>query len=403
VLVTDSPPSALPLARDSAVSEIQIMSRPFGAVVVIALSIAFVESPAQTSVWACAWVSRVGSPVVVTNETALIVWDEKARTQHFIRRASFEARGPYFGFLVPTPTHPELAEAPDQLFTDLQEWTQPAVLKHQRHLTLSEWWAEKQSLGKDPERPRPVTVLEQKSVAGFNATVLKATDARALNDWLGKHGYVTRPALEAWLAAYIKAGWLITAFQIARADQESSSISTKAVRLSFRTDRPFFPYSEPAEKSDEAAVKSGRSLRVFFVAAGRMYGAFDDPGTLWPGKAVWAAPLEDDQLQAMRRHVETKAVSIPQGTWLTVFDDIGGRRQATADVFFYPSPDQIYLYRMPIIDYEDVIYPTWGQLVLCVLATLLVSGLYHVRYVIRNLRVRRAAEMPPRGSGASPG
>src|SRR5579871_4834433 len=46
--------------------------------------------------------------VEIASETALIVWDEKARKQHFIRRASFQAQVPYFGFLVPTPNQPEL-------------------------------------------------------------------------------------------------------------------------------------------------------------------------------------------------------------------------------------------------------------------------------------------------------
>src|SRR5437660_108788 len=76
---------------------------------------------------ACAPVSGTGTHVAVATESALIVWDEKAKTQHFIRRASFETKVPYFGFLVPTPTQPELAEAPDELFTRLEDWTKPEV------------------------------------------------------------------------------------------------------------------------------------------------------------------------------------------------------------------------------------------------------------------------------------
>src|SRR5947209_2668282 len=78
---------------------------------------------------ACAPAMRRGEEhsVEIAGETALIVWDEKARKQHFIRRASFQAQVPYFGFVVPTPTQPELAEAPDEVFTRLEDWTKPEV------------------------------------------------------------------------------------------------------------------------------------------------------------------------------------------------------------------------------------------------------------------------------------
>ena len=49
-------------------------------------------------------------------------------------------------------------------------------------------------------------------VAGYDAVVLKATDAQALRDWLEKHGYDARPAVTTWLEPYIKDGWIITAF-----------------------------------------------------------------------------------------------------------------------------------------------------------------------------------------------
>ena len=72
---------------------------------------------------ACAIAWPRGEQVGIATESALIIWDEKSKTQHFIRRASFETELPYFGFLVPTPTKPDLAEAPDELFRRLEDWT----------------------------------------------------------------------------------------------------------------------------------------------------------------------------------------------------------------------------------------------------------------------------------------
>src|SRR5688500_4691194 len=82
---------------------------------------------------ACAAVWREGQHVEIVTESALIIWDAKEKRQHFIRRASFETKVPYFGFLVPTPTEPDLAEAPDELFTKLEDWTKPEVQEKTRY------------------------------------------------------------------------------------------------------------------------------------------------------------------------------------------------------------------------------------------------------------------------------
>ncbi|MGH9753182.1 MAG: hypothetical protein ACREA2_10400 [Blastocatellia bacterium] len=58
---------------------------------------------------ACAPAPRPGQFVRIAEESAIIIWDEKTRTQHFIRRATFDTDAPDFGFLVPTPTEPARA------------------------------------------------------------------------------------------------------------------------------------------------------------------------------------------------------------------------------------------------------------------------------------------------------
>src|SRR5215213_1435495 len=77
---------------------------------------------------ACAPVMFQGERVAIASETALIVYDHKTKTEHFIRRGTFDTKVPYFGFLVPTPTKPEMAEVPDDLFRTLGDWTKPKVI-----------------------------------------------------------------------------------------------------------------------------------------------------------------------------------------------------------------------------------------------------------------------------------
>lgn len=63
--------------------------------------------------WACGTASPPAVPVAVADESAIIVWDAATETQHFVRRASFRTDAEDFGFLVPTPSRPRLAEADD--------------------------------------------------------------------------------------------------------------------------------------------------------------------------------------------------------------------------------------------------------------------------------------------------
>src|SRR5438874_5486403 len=72
-------------------------------------------------------------PVAIAEESAVIVWDAAQKVQHFIRWAAFEAQSANFGFLVPTPTQPELAEVSEGIFSTLEAWTAPKVV------TQTEW------------------------------------------------------------------------------------------------------------------------------------------------------------------------------------------------------------------------------------------------------------------------
>src|SRR5262245_31614994 len=141
-----------------------------------------------------------------------------------------------------------------------------------------------------------VRTLSTQRVAGYDAVVLEADDAAELNRWLGKHGYASSPSLTEWLTPYVAARWKITAFKIAK-DAGYREIGTSAVRMSFQTDRPFFPYREPADQRDAKESRAGdRLLRVFLLSSSRMDGTLGENASgAWPGKTVWSdrIPGED--------------------------------------------------------------------------------------------------------------
>jgi len=79
----------------------------------------------------CAVIWRPSAePVKVAAERALIVWEAEYRTQHFIRAAQFRGgNAEDFGFLVPTPTQPELSEADNAVFDLLEQVTKPREIR----------------------------------------------------------------------------------------------------------------------------------------------------------------------------------------------------------------------------------------------------------------------------------
>lgn len=262
----------------------------------------------------------------------MIVWDPATKTEHFIRRATFHGEASDFGFLVPTPTAPTLAEFNDAVFWTLEEKTtrQRVYTTTKRidwtPLLATFFGSEKE--GATAARA-PVEVLSTQKLAGYEASVLDATDAAALQKWLEEHGYATTPDLTEWLDAYIQKRWKITAFKVEKPAQ------TSAVRMTFTTEQPFFPYREPASQRENTSI--GRRLRVYFLGPQRVEGRIGGINA-WPHDLMWSERLKFDV-----------GIPVPPNTRLTRFDDRSTPRPGTDDLFFAPSADQSEVVPEPLV------------------------------------------------------
>ncbi|MBX3226542.1 MAG: DUF2330 domain-containing protein [Labilithrix sp.] len=291
---------------------------------------------------ACAPAPRARERVAVAEESAIIVWDEAAKREHFIRRASFRSEARDFGFLVPTPSRPELAEADETAFEELESAVRPE-LEYREHtaveptlLLLFPFMFYSRSAAA-PEMA-PVRVLEAKRVGDYDATVLEADDAGALGDWLTQRGYAKGQALTEWLVPYVEKKWKLTAFKIADdvdAGASTRELGTRAVRMSFTTDRPFFPYREPRDQRESLPphLSSTRSLRVFFFGAGRAAATIGAGATVFPGKTTWSGPLHAG-------HVPHLSVALPAGAWLTAFEDDASPRPGVDELWLDRAKEQ---------------------------------------------------------------
>jgi hypothetical protein len=304
---------------------------------------------------ACCPAPPPGKPAVNADQTVILVWDPATKTEHFVRRASFKAESADFGFLVPTPAQPELAESGDDAFPFFEKVTEPEVRKVPAPASggCASCAGESKSAAvmREPP-PQNVKVLEEKAVAGFQAVVLEATSATALVGWLKERGYAFSPEVEAWAKPYVDGGWKITALRVAKDDAKKSDarVAAASLRLSFKTDAPLFPYREPDPKGAQALTREGRLLRFYFLSDARYDGSL--VGATWTGKTAWAGPLTAEQRARALDLLRLPAGSAGPPSWyLTELEDPWPYRVHPSDLTFARSATQELVRRPPILEY----------------------------------------------------
>jgi hypothetical protein len=338
---------------------------------------------------ACCPAAPLNKPVVNADQTVIILWDAAAKTQHFIRQASFKSDADDFGFLVPSPSQPELDESGNEAFPYFLKLTEPEVQKVTQSgggCSCAIGCASGSSAAKVAAKasPEEVRVLQEKQVAGFKTTVLEADTTAALAAWLKEHGYAFSREVEAWAKPYVGAGWKITAFKVAK-DDKGRSVSTAALRISFKTDRPLFPYREPDYKNAATALgASSRMLRIYFLGEARYEGELTKDVS-WTGKVAFANKLTPENRSKALELLKLPATTGPSELWLTEFEDNWPYKVAPADVYFARDLDQSTVKRPAHIEYVSRATPADA-------APIMVAMLLLVPPIVR--RSRRRTQTP---------
>lgn len=316
----------------------------------------------HASLEACCPAPRGGGVVLNADQTVIMIWDAAKQTQHFIRQATFASKEQDFGFLIPSPTQPELEEAGNEAFPYLAKLTAPEVIRRPlpRDTGCGCGLNSANVAGAAPENR--VTVLAEKQVAGFNAVVLEAKSADALVTWLKDHGYAYSPQIEAWAKPYVEQGWKITALKVAGDAKEPGKgiVNAAALRMSFKTDRPLFPYREPDYGTQPTDMnQTSRLLRIFFIAEARYEGTLT-PREPWTGRVAWAGQVKAEDKTKLLELLKLPAQTGPATWWLTEFEDRWPYKVAPADVYFAKATDQSGVKRPPTIIYTSSVLPTDG-------------------------------------------
>jgi hypothetical protein len=167
-------------------------------------------------------------------EQTLIVYDAEKRREHFVREVVFSAAREPFGFVVPTPSRPEVANVKKSPFAKLRDefpFRRPHPEPGGRLAAAG--------MGDSVE------VLEVTRVGRFTAFVLSASDAAGLSSWLSQNGFVRTPEADVWLAHYVKLGFFYVAMRYEPARGDKGKTTAETIRISFDSPLPYYPYREP--------------------------------------------------------------------------------------------------------------------------------------------------------------
>lgn len=173
---------------------------------------------------------------------------------------SFKGDAKEFGWIVPTPTKPEIKKAPKNIFTKLAEYTVPKdnfyekvidFFFHRSDYSYSGLPEMDASVGAPlsaVEKSAPkVTVYEEKQVGAFDSAVLKAETAKDLTQWAEENNFILPKEGKEVIDEYTQKGWFFTVMKVSNDYQTSkttSDLKTGAItpiHLTFETAEMVYP------------------------------------------------------------------------------------------------------------------------------------------------------------------
>lgn len=274
----------------------------------------------------------------LAREKVLIVHDAARGREHFIREVAFRKADQRFGFVIPTPSLPEVAKVEKNPFTKLRErfpFASDAGVGYGSGLGSAGFGGRGGG--------ETVEVLKVEKVGSFTAFTLRATEAEALKKWLADNELTSRPAADVWLEHYVRMGFYYVALRYdpppdARA-RKYAPVAAETLRISFDTPVAYYPYFEP---EIEHETKQPRLLEVWYVGADAVVPVAQhiEPAES-PARPRWVRPLRPGKKDPRARTrlaaalLDELETLLPEGELVVqTFQDQKRRRTGFGDILF---------------------------------------------------------------------
>lgn len=282
----------------------------------------------------------------LTVEQVLVLWDEETGIEDFIRETRFDQAGKSFGFVVPTPSKPEVsaAKAPFDKLRARYGFEDPRALK------IGSGGGTVQGGGKGDAVPA-VVVLSEQRIGSFHAFTLSASDPGAFDRWLRENGFAMTAGAKPWIRSYVELGFFFVALRydapgargaVGADAGTTTAMTSETVRIRFKTPNPYYPYMEPAH--EEAALEPARRMLTgWLVTRQRMRPIAFHAST--EGKRGWERPWREGARYEVSSSVLGESLDadlrqlLPTSDNLVVqtFRDLKVTRERYGDVFLVPE------------------------------------------------------------------
>jgi len=214
----------------------------------------------------------VNNPFTLSREDSLIIFDKETGDQQFIRKITVSGPQKEFGFLVPIPTMPVVDEVSD----DILAWMDEEYEAQRPVETLLDWYpldliftflgddmaggligSANDGFGGAPGGAisrSQVEVISQQQIGGFEVSVLKATEAQALQSWIDTNAYKVPDESRDYLDLYVKREFYFVVFNFKPAGELSNQPTIRDshfIRIRYNYEEPFYPFREAISAVDK--------------------------------------------------------------------------------------------------------------------------------------------------------
>ena len=154
----------------------------------------------------CIWFAPPSRQFLPATNMRTLVVQEEDRTR-LVVQPEFSGDATDFALVMPFPAQPELAEAPEELFDQLEELTNPiSEIPIAATLDLSGEFAEESRQGID--------VLDVRNVGDYTATTLVADTVDDLTNWLNENNYEITDEKQSIIGQYVDDGAYFVALKV---------------------------------------------------------------------------------------------------------------------------------------------------------------------------------------------
>ena len=343
----------------------------------VSLTIGLLLSP--QAALACGGMVSESGGAELTGFEALLRWE--GDREELVVSIGYMSGDSEFGWLMPLPSPPKVAEAKGDLITKAFQITEPPQLEEESE---DEEAAAPPAVGAGPG----VDVIGRDTVGALRFVTLGGTNAGEVTRWMRKHGFAFHDRQQPVLQDYLERGWVVVAARPAPGPEYVTETSLVPVRFRFRTAEPVYPLAMAGAGHEEQDLEVAlfvlspfRPTATTFeerIVRPRASGDFPSPGGQL--ELRYSAPLGE----------RAGRMQATPDTWLTRYEATLKTTDLTADLVFARSPDQ------SAIDYADLGDGQGGSWILwtAIAIMLVVLAIWISLGMARRRRAEEAPRMP---------